>query len=140
MLKIRLARGGRKKHPFYRVVVTNSRNRRDGQPVAFLGYYNPMSKDLKLDKAQALDWVSKGAQTSEKVAWLLEKAPESGELIRLDLSKKERLSLKQKARQEAEEKAKADAAEAAKKAAEEAAAAAAEAPAEEPAATEEAAE
>ncbi len=110
MVKIRLKRLGRKKRPFYRVVVTDMRNRRDGAPLAELGYYNPLSKELKLNKTEALSWVSKGAHPSDTVKRLIEAAPETGELIRLEAAKKERLSKKAKAKQEAEATAKPEAA------------------------------
>jgi small subunit ribosomal protein S16 len=88
MVKIRLKRLGRKKTAFYRVVVTDIRNRRDGAPIAELGFYDPMRKQLKLDKAAALAWVAKGAQPSETVAYLLTKAAEDGSLV--ELPKKEK--------------------------------------------------
>lgn len=114
MVKIRLKRLGRKKRPFYRVVVTDIRNKRDGAPLAELGYYNPLTKELKLDKATALDWMSKGAIPSDTAKRLIDKASETGELIVLEVAKKERLSKKAKEKQAAEkaaaeEKAKADA-------------------------------
>ena len=71
MVKIRLKRLGRKKTAFYRVVVTDIRNRRDGAPIAELGFYDPMRKQLKLDKASALAWIAKGAQPSETVRKVL---------------------------------------------------------------------
>lgn len=123
MVKIRLKRLGRKKRPFYRIVVTDIRNRRDGKPIEELGFYNPLSKELKLNKESATQWIAKGAQPTDTVKRLIESAPESGELIVLEVAKKERLSKKAKAKLE-EEKAKAA----------EAAAAEQEAPAEEAAA------
>jgi small subunit ribosomal protein S16 len=84
MVKIRLKRLGRKKKPFYRIVVTDNRNRRDGVPLEELGYYDPMLKDLKLDKTKALAWISKGAIPSDTVKRLIDKASETGELIRLE--------------------------------------------------------
>lgn len=120
MVKIRLKRLGRKKAPFYRIVVMDIRTRRNGAPLQNLGYYNPLNKELKLDKESALSWISKGAQPTETAKYLIDKAPESGELIVLEIAKKERLSKK------ALEKKKAADAEAAQ-AAEEAAAAASEA-------------
>src|ERR1700741_2269281 len=95
MVKIRLKRQGRKHRPFYRIVVTDIRNRRDGAPLLELGYYNPMSKQLKLDKKLALEWISKGAQPTEAAQRLINKADENGELIVLEKAKKERLSKKQ---------------------------------------------
>lgn len=91
MVKIRLKRLGRKHSPFYRIVVTHIRNRRDGAPLMELGYYNPMSKQLKLDKKAALDWISKGAIPSDTALRLINSADESGELIQLEIVKKERL-------------------------------------------------
>jgi small subunit ribosomal protein S16 len=103
MVKIRLKRLGRKHRAFYRIVVTDIRNRRDGAPLMELGYYNPLSKELKLDKKAALDWISKGAQPSETVQRLINKADENGALIVLETVKKDKLSKK------AAEKAKASA-------------------------------
>jgi small subunit ribosomal protein S16 len=94
MVRIRLKRLGRKHRPFYRIVVTDIRNRREGAPLTELGYYNPISKQLKLDKQAALDWISKGAQPSERALWLINKADESGQEIVLSLAKKEQLSKK----------------------------------------------
>jgi small subunit ribosomal protein S16 len=94
MVKIRLKRLGRKHSPFYRIVVTDIRNRRDGAPLMELGYYNPMSKELKLDKKAALEWISKGAQPTESAQRLINKADESGALIKLEVVKKQRLSKK----------------------------------------------
>ena len=75
MVTIRLARGGAKKKPFYHVVVTDSRNRRDGRYIERIGFFNPMAKGgevrLQLDAERAAHWVSKGAQTSDRVAKLL---------------------------------------------------------------------
>ncbi len=94
MVKIRLKRQGRKHRPFYRIVVTDHRNRRDGAPLTELGYYNPISKQLKLDKQAALEWISKGAQPSDAAQRLISNAPENGELIVLERAKKDRLSRK----------------------------------------------
>ena len=105
MVIIRLKRQGRQKHPFYRVVVTDSRNRRDGEAIEELGYYNPMSKELKLDKAAAVAWIGKGAQVSDTAKRLIDKAPESGELFVIPVTKKPRLSKKAKAKLEAEKEA-----------------------------------
>lgn len=73
MTVIRLTRMGRKKQPFYRIVVTDSRKRRDGAWIESIGYYNPMTNALKFD-AQRLDyWKSVGAKPSEKVNYLTSK-------------------------------------------------------------------
>lgn len=108
MVRLRLKRLGRKKKPFYRIVVTDKRERRDCEPIAELGYYNPMRKELKLDKKAALEWVSKGAVPSEAVQRLMGKANDTNELQTLEVVKKSTLSKKAKAKAEAEaaEKAK----------------------------------
>lgn len=94
MVKIRLKRLGRKHKPFYRMVVTDSRNRRDGAPLTELGYYNPMSKELKLNKTLALEWIGKGAQVSDTAQRLINLADESNTIMILKFEKKERLSKK----------------------------------------------
>ncbi|MCK4608308.1 MAG: 30S ribosomal protein S16 [Gammaproteobacteria bacterium] len=75
MVVIRLARGGVKKRPFYHIVVTNSRNTRDGRFIERLGFYNPVAAGeeirLQLNNERLDYWVSKGAQPSERVAHLI---------------------------------------------------------------------
>jgi len=75
MVVIRLARGGMKKRPFYSVVVTDSRNRRDGRFIERVGYYNPIAsgqeKPLSLNLERIDFWVSKGAQLSDAVSRLI---------------------------------------------------------------------
>ena len=77
MVTIRLSRGGGKKKPFYHIVVTDSRNRRDGRYIEKLGYYNPFArgqeKGLSVDAERAQHWVGQGAQVSERVSYLLKK-------------------------------------------------------------------
>ena len=75
MVKIRLKRMGMKKEPFYRIVVTDSRNARDGRAVEELGYYNPVSEpvELKINEERAKYWVATGAQPTETVRSLLKK-------------------------------------------------------------------
>ena len=137
---IRLSRGGAKKRPYYRIVVSDSRSARDGKYLEQIGTYNPMlPKDsgerVKLNEDRARHWLSVGAQPSDRVhrffdaAGILERAPKNN-------PKKGEPG--EAAKERAEEKAakEAEAAEAAK-AAEEEAKAAAEAPAEETAAEEE---
>lgn len=79
MVTIRLARGGAKKRPFYNIVVTDSRNRRDGRYIERIGFYNPIARGgeipLQIDRERAQYWLSKGAQPSERVASLLKKQP-----------------------------------------------------------------
>jgi len=69
MTVIRLTRMGRNKKPFYRIVVTDSRKRRDSGWIESLGYYNPVvePKVLKLDMERYNYWLSVGAKPSEKV-------------------------------------------------------------------------
>lgn len=112
MLKIRLKRLGAKKSPSYRVIVINSTTKREGRPIQELGYYNPKSKEMKLNKAAALEWISKGAQPTETVAYLIKNCNEDGTL---NYVKKEtaKLSKKALAKKQAEEEAAKAAAEAA---------------------------
>jgi small subunit ribosomal protein S16 len=83
MVKIRLMRLGRKKRPFYRMVVTNDRTRRDGAPIAELGFYDPIAKQLKINKALALEWIGKGAQPSDTALRLIGLASDTGEVVML---------------------------------------------------------
>ncbi|MDD4080883.1 MAG: 30S ribosomal protein S16 [Eubacteriales bacterium] len=74
-VKIRLKRIGMKKHPFYRVVVTDGRNPRDGNFIEEIGTYDPMKQpaEIKIDNEKALSWMKKGAQPSDTVRVLLKK-------------------------------------------------------------------
>lgn len=75
MVSIRLARGGAKKRPFYHIVVTDSRNSRDGRYIERLGYFNPTATGqevrLNVDLERADYWIGEGAQPSDKVGALL---------------------------------------------------------------------
>jgi small subunit ribosomal protein S16 len=75
MVSIRLSRGGAKKRPFYHIVVTDSRNRRDGRFIERLGFFNPIAsgkeEPLRLNLARANYWLSVGAQPSERVSKLI---------------------------------------------------------------------
>ena len=122
MLKIRLKRMGAKKNPSYRIIVINSTTKREGRPVQELGHYNPKTKVMKLDKVSALDWIKKGAQPTETVAYLIKNCNDDGTL---NYVKKETVKLSKKAQAKAAAEAEA------KTKAEEEAKAAAEAPAEE---------
>ena len=78
-LAIRLARGGMKKKPYYRIVVTDSRNARDGKFIEKIGTYNPLlNKEnpdrIKLDGERAAHWLGVGAQPSDRVARFLDAA------------------------------------------------------------------
>lgn len=108
MLKIRLKRLGAKKAPSYRIIVINSTTKREGKPVQELGFYNPKTKEMRLDKAAAESWISKGAQPTETVAYLIKSCNEDGSL-NYKKSEVVKLSKKAKAKQEAEAAAKAEA-------------------------------
>lgn len=75
-VKIRLKRMGAKKKPFYRVVVADSRSPRDGKFIEEIGYYNPMKEpsELKVDEEKAKKWLSNGAQPTDTVKKLFQKA------------------------------------------------------------------
>ena len=72
-VKMRLTRMGDKKSPFYRIVITDSRNARDGAYIDKVGHYNPISQpaEVVIDEAKAKDWLSKGVQPTETVRSLL---------------------------------------------------------------------
>ncbi len=73
MLKIRLSRVGKKKQPSYRVVVADARAARDGAYVDIVGHYNPRTEPttFEVDADKVRDWLSKGAQPTERVEKLL---------------------------------------------------------------------
>ena len=75
MVKIRLARGGAKKKPFYSIVATDSRKRRDSAYIERLGYFNPVARGqevrLTIEEDRLAYWISKGAQTSDRVKQLV---------------------------------------------------------------------
>ena len=75
-VKIRLTRMGKKKNPFYRVVVADERTRRDGAPIEEIGYYNPMANpaEVKIDAEKAQKWIKNGAQPTDTVRALLKKS------------------------------------------------------------------
>ena len=81
MVTIRLARGGAKKRPFYQVVVTDSRNARDGRFIERVGFCNPLAtgnaEELRLDVDRVEHWVAQGATVSERVAGLIKSAKKS---------------------------------------------------------------
>ena len=76
MVVIRLARGGSKNRPFYNIVVTDSRNRRDGRFIERLGFYNAVANDKQERVRLAMDrvnyWIGDGAQVADSGAKLLE--------------------------------------------------------------------
>lgn len=71
---IRFTRNGRKKLPFYRIVAIDSRKRRDGAPLEYLGWYDPMKKEANLNAPAIRKWLAVGALPSETVSGLLKKA------------------------------------------------------------------
>jgi small subunit ribosomal protein S16 len=136
-LKLRLARGGSKKRPYYSVVVADARMPRDGRFIEKIGAYNPLlAKDdenrIKIDTERAKHWLDRGAQPTERVARFLGTAglvkyehgnnPQKGEPGKRAKERAEERAEKERARAEALEAAKNAPAE--------------EAPAEEPAAEE----
>ena len=134
---IRLARGGSKKRPYYKIVVADSRSPRDGRFIERIGSYNPLlgtdnPERVKLDAERAAHWLSVGAQPSDRVARFLDAAGIKERAARNNPKKAEP---GEKAKERAEEKA-AKLAEAEEAAKEAAAAPAPEAPAEEAAAPE----
>ena len=143
-LKIRLARHGAKKRPYYRIVIADSRAPRDGRFIERVGSYNPMlpkdSEDrVKLDVEKCKEWLAKGARPTDRVArflgaaglweWKAGNNPIKGKPGEKALQLIEERKEKEEARKAAEEEAKAAAAAAAEEA--EAAPAEEEAPAEE---------
>lgn len=76
MVKIRLRRMGAKKNPFYRIVVADSHNARDGKCIEEIGTYDPLVNPagIKVDGERAKYWIANGAQPTETVRALLKKA------------------------------------------------------------------
>lgn len=138
-VSLRLSRGGSKKRPYYKVVVANSRSPRDGAYLEQVGTYNPLlAKDdanrVRLVEDRVRYWLGVGAQPTDRVARMLDKA---GIKERAATNNPNKGEPGKKAKERAEERAaKIAETEEAKREAEEAAAAAAAAPAEEPAAEE----
>jgi small subunit ribosomal protein S16 len=131
-LKIRLARAGAKKRPFYRIVVADARSPRDGRFIDRVGTYDPMlsdeSKRVTIDTEKAMAWVAKGAQPTDRVLRFLDAA---GAMKRPARNNPQKALPGKKAQERAEAAAAASAAPAAP----EAPAEAAEAPADEAAAS-----
>ncbi len=93
-MKIRLARGGSKKRPSYSIVAADSRMPRDGRFIEKLGTYNPLlpkdSEDrVKMNVERIQDWISKGAQPTDRVARMLEAAGVTPKKDRANLKKGE---------------------------------------------------
>jgi small subunit ribosomal protein S16 len=78
MLSIRLTRMGRRHHPFYRIVVADSRKPRDGRFIEILGHYDPLKKpeELTIDQDKYKQWIDKGAKPSDTVKTLVKRQGE----------------------------------------------------------------
>ncbi len=133
MVKIRLARGGAKKKPFYSIVATDSRKRRDSGYIERIGYFNPVAHGqevrLQLEEDRLEYWVSQGAQISDRVKQLAREYKDPSIREKYLAVKEAKIAAVEKAKLEAEAAAKAEAEAAAEEAPVEAAAE--EAPAEE---------
>lgn len=75
MVKIRLQRAGKKKAPFYHIVVADSKSPRDGKIIEQIGTYNPMAEpsELVLDREKVAQWIKNGAKPTDTVKRLIEK-------------------------------------------------------------------
>jgi len=75
MVSIRLSRGGAKKRPFYHIVVTDQRNRRDGRYIERVGFFNPVARGaeekLRVDINRVEHWIGNGAKPSDRVSALI---------------------------------------------------------------------
>ena len=129
MVKIRLARGGAKKKPFYSIVATDSRKRRDSGYIERIGYFNPVARGqevrLQLEEDRLAYWISQGAQISDRVKQLAKEYKDPSIREKYLAAKTAKKAVAEKAKLDAEAKAKAELEAAAK------AEAAEEAPAEE---------
>lgn len=107
MVKIRLKRLGAKRNPVYRIIVIDSKEKREGKAILELGFYNPKKKELKFNKEKAQEWIKNGAQPSDTVKYLIANSDEAGTLIKKVEVEEKKLSKKAKAKLEAEKKAEA---------------------------------
>ncbi|TEU02527.1 30S ribosomal protein S16 [Candidatus Woesebacteria bacterium] len=71
MIKIRLARGGTKNKPFYRIVAIEESRKREGKPQDILGYWHPAKDTKKIDKKKLKFWIERGAKVTKAVEKLL---------------------------------------------------------------------
>ena len=135
MVKIRLARGGAKKKPFYSIVATDSRKRRDSGYIERIGYFNPVARGqevrLQLEEDRLAYWISQGAQISDRVKQLAKEYKDPSIREKYLAAKTAKNALAEKVKLDAVAKAKAELEAAEKAEAVEAAEAAEEAPAEE---------
>lgn len=74
-VKLKLTRMGGKKHPFYRVIAANDETRRDGRPLDYLGYYDPMKNppDIRLNVEKIKVWLERGAKPTDTVNSIIRK-------------------------------------------------------------------
>ena len=111
MVRIRMKRTGSRNAACFRVVVMDQRSSRDGKAIEELGYYDPIRKEEKINLARAEYWVGVGAQVSETVADIIDRARTG--VVLAERVRKPAMSKKAKEKAEAEAKAKAEAAAAA---------------------------
>ena len=124
MVKIRLARGGAKKKPFYSIVATDSRKRRDSGYIERIGYFNPVARGqevrLQLEEDRLAYWISQGAQISDRVKQLAKEYKDpsirekylAAKTAKKAAAEKAKLDAELKAKTELEAAAKAEASEA----------------------------
>ena len=72
MIKIRLARGGVRRKPYYKIVVIDEKQRAKGVALETIGYWRPSKDDIKIDRAKVKEWLGKGAKLTKAVSALLE--------------------------------------------------------------------
>ena len=112
MVKIRLARGGAKKKPFYSIVATDSRKRRDSGYIERIGYFNPVARGqevrLQLEEDRLAYWISQGAQISDRVKQLAKEYKDPSIREKYVAAKTAKKAVAEKAKLDAEAKAKAE--------------------------------
>lgn len=84
MLKFKLMRFGKKREPHYRIVVSEARSKRQGIYVDQVGYYNPITKELKVEEAKVKDWTLKGVQPTDTVNDLFAKLSLTKPTVRVE--------------------------------------------------------
>ena len=109
MVKIRLARGGAKKKPFYSIVATDSRKRRDSGYIERIGYFNPVAHGqevrLQLEEDRLEYWISQGAQISDRVKQLAREYKDPSIREKYLAAKEAKIAATEKAKSEAEAEA-----------------------------------
>lgn len=105
MVKIRLKEGGKRNHRQFRVVIIDSKKKRDGAVLDTIGYYNPITdkSDVKLDTEKVDEWVKQGAQLTERVAKLVAIAKGEVEYKPRENKKSKKTIEKEKAEKESKE-------------------------------------